>query len=158
MIVVLIISLLVAGWIIVRNRQHVPTLFYLAPFRKRSDFLALYDLHDSQSDYEELSDHDTKLKSYAAFLRLHQLDRAKAYIAFKKYWDAIRQTVTREYLLLFVLLIPTYLYGVISTYVVAALTVQGLCIAIELLKKHDRGYYIGAIICLVHTTISKAKS
>lgn len=157
MIIVLLVSLSLACWIIVRHQQHVMTLLYLAPFRKKRDFLALYDLHDDQSDFKEMLDHDAKLGSYAAFLRLHQAGRADAYKTFKVYWDAISHSLAREYLVILVLLIPTYLYGELDLFVVVAFAVQGLAVVSELHKKHNRDYYIGAIISLIHVTTSKAK-
>lgn len=157
MIIILLVCLSLTCWIILRHQQHVMTLLYLAPFRKKRDFLALYDLHDNQSDFKEMLDHEATLDSYAAFLRLHQAGRADAFKTFKVYWDAISHSFAREYLIILVLLIPTYFYGELGLFVVLVFAIQGLFVVSELLKKHNRDYYIGAIISLIHVTISKAK-
>lgn len=151
-IVALIVGVLVGYWCF--GRQTVSWLFVIlhtAAFSSKKGFYDLYDMADDEVSFKWYIDHNSTIKKYADYLKLHADARSSAYKTFKSTHDALKRSLV--FRILPIVLAPAILFWSNWHFYLSgvAITVIGL-IVYEIAKNGLRpGFYQRLVI---YTTLS----
>lgn len=158
-IVALVVGILFGYWCI--GRQTVSWLFVIlhtAAFSSTKGFYDLYDTADDDVSFKWYKDHNSSIKKYADYLKLHADARSSAYKTFKSTYDTLKRSLA--FRVVPIALAPAilfwsnwhfYLVGVV-------ITVVGL-VAYEIAKNGFRpGFYQRLAIYTTLSTYAKSSS
>jgi len=157
-IVALVVGILFGLWCF--GGQKISWLFIMfhsSVFSTKNSFYNLYDMADDEVAYKRYTDHNSGIKKYADYLKLHADARSSAYTTFKETYDElVKSFVTR---IVPIALLPAilfwsnwylYLLGV-------SIAVVGL-ILYEIVKNGFRpGFYQRLVVYTAMNTFSKSK-
>ncbi|MEO5948871.1 MAG: hypothetical protein ABIP74_00525 [Candidatus Saccharimonas sp.] len=68
-------------------------VFHMSPFSTKKGFYALYDMADDETSFKFYRDHNTDVKKYADYLKIHADARSSAYETMKRTHDALKKSL-----------------------------------------------------------------
>ncbi len=93
-IVALIVGILFGLWC--SGKQTISWFFVIlhtAAFSSKKGFYNLYDMADDEVSFKWYVDHNSSIKKYADYLKLHADARSSAYTSFRSTYDALKRSL-----------------------------------------------------------------
>lgn len=134
------------------------TIFHSSVFSTKKGFYNLYDMADDEISYKWYTDHNSGIKKYADYLKLHADARSSAYATFKETYDAlVKSFVTR---IVPIALVPAILFwSNWYFYLMGVATAFIALVAYEVVNNGVRpGFYQRLVVYTTLGTYAKKKT